>query len=216
MARDTGVASYKEGIVYEAKPGFARVQFEDLDGFVSAWLPLIVKKSLKDKECLTLDQGEHVACIMDEYFETGCVLGAVYSEEDTPPTSSKDKYCFNFFDGGQIEYDRASGKLTIVAKGDVDMTAGGAITAKSPVSITLDTPETVCTGDMLVKKKLTYLGGMSGQGGGAGPSAEIDGGVKVSNGSVEVPDGDVKAGDISVRDHHHDEHDDYQTSSSKA
>lgn len=62
MAENTGGVSYKEGIVKAAKPGFARVQFPDLDGLLSDWLPLVVKKSLKDRECLTLDVGEHVSC----------------------------------------------------------------------------------------------------------------------------------------------------------
>lgn len=188
MAENTGGVSYKVGLVYESKPGHARVQFPDLDGMVSGWLPMIVKKSLKDKECLTLDIGEQVACVLDEYFESGCVIGAVYSDEDVPPVTSADKYHFAFFDGGSFEYDRNSGKLTIVTTGDAYVSAGGAVTLRSPVGVTLDTPSTICTGDLLVKGGLTYQGGMTGSGGSGGSggeSATISGGMRVT-GDIEA------------------------------
>lgn len=148
MAENTGGVSYKEGIVAEARPGFARVRFPDIDNLVSAWLPLVVRKSLKDKECLTLDAGEHVACVMDKYFESGCVLGAIYSDADTPPVDSADKLHFRFFDGGTFEYDRASGMLTIVAKGRVNVTA----------------PEINCNGNVTVNGNLQVNGDINASG----------------------------------------------------
>lgn len=181
MAKNTGGASYKEGIVKAAKPGFARVQFPDLDGLLSDWLPLVVKKTLKDKECLTLDVGEHVGCILDDNFEAGCVLGAFYSDADKAPVESPDKVHFSFFDGGLFEYDRNSGTLTIVTTGPANITAGGPITVKAP-KVVIDAPETTCTGNLLVDGKLTYKGGMAGSDG-DGAAAVIDGNVQV-NGSV--------------------------------
>ena len=167
MAQNTGGVSYKEGIVKTAKPGFARVQFPDLDNMVSTWLPLVVRKSLKDKACLTLDQGELVACILDENFEGGCVLGALYSDTDVPPVDSPDKVHFRFFDGGSFEYDRASGTLTIVTTGPANLTAGGPVTVTAP-SVTVDAPESTFTGNVTVKGLLTYQGGMVGSGGACG------------------------------------------------
>jgi phage baseplate assembly protein V len=199
MAKYTGGVSYKEGIVKVAKPGFARVQFPDLDGLLSDWLPLVAKKTLKDKECLTLDVGEHVGCILDDNFEAGCVLGAFYSDADKAPVESPDKVHFSFFDGGLFEYDRSSGTLTIVTTGPVNVTAGGPVTVTAP-RVTLDTPETICTGDLLVKKKLTYQGGMAGSGG-SGATAVIDGNVKV-NGDVGAT-GSVMDGGGNSNHHAH-------------
>jgi phage baseplate assembly protein V len=206
MALNTGGVSFKTGLVAEAKPGFARVRFPDLDDLVTDWLPVLVKKSLQDKECWTLDKGEQVACILDEYFESGCVLGAVYSDADVPPVSSPDTMCFKFFDGGHFEYDRGSGKLTIVTTGPVDVTAGGSVMVKAP-SVTVDALETTFTGNVLVKGALSYLGGMSGAGGSGGASAKIKGGVEVegpvhASGDI-TSDADVRAGDISVQHHRH-------------
>ncbi len=199
MAENTGGVSYKEGIVKAAKPGFARVQFPDLDGLLSDWLPLVVKKSLKDRECLTLDVGEHVACILDENFEAGCVLGAIYSDADKAPVESPDKMHFSFFDGGLFEYDRSSGTLTIVTTGPVNVTAEGPVMVKAP-KVTIDAPETICTGNLLVKGKLTYKGGMAGSGGG-GTAAVIDGNVQV-NGDVNAT-GSVMDGSGNSNHHSH-------------
>ena len=199
MAKNTGGVSYKEGIVKAAKPGFARVQFPDLDGLLSDWLPLVVKKSLKDKECLTLDVGEHVACVLDENFEAGCVLGAVYSDADKAPVESPDKMHFSFFDGGLFEYDRSSGTLTIVTTGPVNVTAAGPVTVKAP-RVTIDAPETTCTGNLLVNGKLTYKGGMAGSGG-SGAAAVIDGNVQV-NGDVNAT-GSVMDGGGNSNHHSH-------------
>lgn len=204
MAQNTGGVSYKEGIVKAAKPGFARVQFPDLDNMVSTWLPLVVRKSLKDKECLTLDKGEQVACILDENFEGGCVLGALYSDADAPPVDSPDKVHFRFFDGGSFEYDRSSGTLAIVTTGPVNLTAGGPVTVTAP-SVTVDAPESTFTGNVTVKGLLTYQGGMVGSGGAGGATARIEGGIEATQ--------DVVAGGISLMQHVHTEQGDGATTS---
>lgn len=158
MAMNTGGASFKTGIVAQAKAGYARVKFEDLDGMVSDWLPVVMRKTLNDKACHTLDIGEHVACVLDEYFDHGVVLGAIYSNVDNPPVSSPDKLYFSFFDGGSFEYDRSTGHLAIVTTGSVDLVAGGAVSVRSPSRITLDTPEVLCTGVLHVATDITAGG----------------------------------------------------------
>ena len=132
-----------------------------------------------------LDVGEHVACVLDENFEAGCVLGAIYSDADKAPVESPDKMHFSFFDGGLFEYDRSSGTLTIVTTGPVNVTAEGPVMVKAP-KVTIDAPETICTGNLLVKGKLTYKGGMAGSGGG-GTAAVIDGNVQVNGDLTSSP-----------------------------
>ncbi|MDR2451847.1 MAG: phage baseplate assembly protein V [Candidatus Accumulibacter sp.] len=123
--RVTGGVSYKQGIVAESRPGFARVRFDDLDGLVTAWLPVIQPKTFLDKAVWTLDVGEQVACVLDEYMESGCILGAVYSDVDTPPVSSADKIHLRFVDGTSMEYDRAGHKMLIHCIGDIKISADG-------------------------------------------------------------------------------------------
>jgi len=199
MAEKTGGVSFKVGVIHASRPGFAQVTFPDLDGLVSAWLPVVMRKSLKDKECFTPDPGEHVACVLDENFETGVVLGAVYSDADALPVASGDKLHFRFFDGGSFEYDRSSGTLTIVTTGPVNVTAAGAVTVKAP-SVTIDAPETTCTGNLLVEGKLIYQGGMAGSGG-DGAAATIEGNVSVQ-GDVSAT-GSVMDGSGNSNHHSH-------------
>lgn len=164
MFEGIGGVSFKTGLVSASKPGFAQVEFPDLDGLVSDWLPVVMRKTLKDKECFTLDKGEQVACILDEYFENGVVLGSVYSDVDIPPTESPDKMCVQFFDGGSFEYDRSTGVLTIVTTGPVTLRAGGAVTLNAP-SVTLNTSSVILNGDMQVNGNVHASGAIIDSGG---------------------------------------------------
>lgn len=199
MTRATGGVSYKDGIVAEARPGFARVRFDDLDGLTTAWLRVIHPKTLEDKVVWTLDVGEQVSCLLDEYMENGCILGAGYSDADAPPVESMDKFRIQFKDGGSFEYDRSSGAMNIVCKGVANLTADGPATVKA-ASITLDTPQTTCTGALTVDGMLTYKGGMSGSGG-SGSAASIQGNVQVQ-GNIDAS-GTIMDGGGNSNHHSH-------------
>lgn len=111
------------GIVTKLDPdkSKARVEFKELDEIVSNWLSVLVKKSLNDKDYWMPDINEHVVCLLDEYGEEGVILGSVYSDKDTPPISSKDKWHKTFKDGTVIEYDREENKLLIDVKGTIEI-----------------------------------------------------------------------------------------------
>lgn len=149
MAENTGGVSFKTGIVTEAKPGFAKVQFPDLDDLISEWLPVLARKTLRDKDGHTLDVAEHVACVLDDRFEAGCVLGAIYSDEDHPPTTSPDVLRFQFFDGAYVEYDRSTGMLAIDAKGPVTLLASGPVAVTAP-AVALNVGQVSISGDLAV------------------------------------------------------------------
>lgn len=106
----------KFGIVTEIdeKKAAAVVKFEDADGIPSFWLPVLQAKTYKDKFYFLPDIGEHVACIMDENLEDGVIIGAIYSEQDTCPVISKDKFKIKFNDDTEVEYDRVEHVLNII------------------------------------------------------------------------------------------------------
>ena len=107
---------FKYGIVSEVKPGFAKVYFEGDDGIVTDWWPVIQRTSLKDKESWPLNVNEHVACLCDERLEEGVVLGAVYSDADTPDSgATAGKFRQVFEDGALVEYDKAAHKFKVLA-----------------------------------------------------------------------------------------------------
>lgn len=170
---EAGSARYKTGIVTAAKPGFARVQFPDLDGMTSDWLPVVYPRTLKDKAVWTLDKGEQVACLMDGNMEDGCIIGAIYSDADAPPAVSPDVYRTQFEDGGVIEYDRKSGALTVEVRGDASVTVAGHALIKA-ASATIDA---VCEflKQCTFKAAALFPGGI---GGGAGVGTTIPGTIR--------------------------------------
>ncbi len=111
-----------------------RVELPDCDGMVTYWLPVVVPKSQKDKFYWIPDIGEQVLCaFLDHGLEQGFVIGAIYSDVDTVPVKSKDKYHVRFSDGTVIEYDRASSRLYIECSGNIHIKSAGSITIETPV-----------------------------------------------------------------------------------
>jgi len=122
----------KFGIVTNVDPTTCRVRvkFADQGELISPWLPVLQQKTFQDKFYFLPDLNEQVACLMDERLEAGVVLGAIYSEADTVPVTSKDKFHVKFADGGSIEYDKINHKLTITG----DVIVHGNITASGDVA----------------------------------------------------------------------------------
>ncbi len=86
-----------------------------------------------------------------------------------------------------------NGNLTVNTKGSADVTAGGAADLKAP-SVTIDSPQTTCTGALTVKGALTFESGMAGSGG-SGAVVQIEGSISST--------GDQVAGGISQMGHKH-------------
>jgi phage baseplate assembly protein V len=139
------------GIVTQRYPerGAVRVHLVDVDEQVSYELPVIFRKTLKDKDYWMPDINEQVVCLFSgQGLEQGFVLGAIYSESDAVPVSSNDKWHKVFEDGTVIEYDRVAHKLTADVKGDIEVNATGecdadvqgTVVVKSASSITLKAP----------------------------------------------------------------------------
>jgi phage baseplate assembly protein gpV len=114
----SGFARYRRGIVVAQDtvvPGRVRVQFADLDGMTSYWLQVVMTRELisGDRAWDMPDIGSQVACILDENFEDGCVMGCLTSQADPAPVTSADKVHRTFKDGTTMEYDRAAHVLTL-------------------------------------------------------------------------------------------------------
>lgn len=179
-------AVLKIGIVKESKPGFARVNLPECET-PSQWLPIAVPRAHQSRAVWTYAVGEQVACLLDDRWEEGVVVGAIYSDVDTPPTSNPKAFRWQFADGGVFEYDEANGKLTITTIGDADITVGGKLTAQvtgdadisaSNINLTatkvkIAAANTEATGNLKVGGLLSYGGGLEGLGTGAGAAAKI-------------------------------------------
>lgn len=81
--------------------------------------------------------------------------------------------------------------LTATVGGNFDVTVTGTSKIKTQ-SLTIDSPDTTCTGNLTVQKLITGTGGMEISG---GDGASVDGSLTTT--------GDVKAGTISLQNHTH-------------
>lgn len=135
-------------------------------------------------------------------------LVGLYSAQHPAPTTASNLHYIKFPDGAIIQYNHASHALeaTLPDGGKAELFAPVSVVMHSN-SITLDAPDTTCTGNLTVKKRLSYLGGMSGKGGEGDANAAVLAGILRAD--------DVIADDISIRRHHHIEHDGPQTSAAK-
>jgi phage baseplate assembly protein gpV len=108
-------ATLRLGIVQaqDTSLGRVRVTFNEFDHMLSYWLPVVVPKTQNDKAYWLPDVGEQVVCLMDSHDEDGVVIGAIYSQVDTTPVQSGDKWHLGFKDGSTFEYDRAAHQLSL-------------------------------------------------------------------------------------------------------
>lgn len=140
----------------------ARVQFADSDGMISFWLPVVQPKTLKDRFYHMPDINEHVVCLLDENGEAGVILGAIYSDADKPPVTSKDKWHVTFEDGTALEYDRAGHKLFADVKGDIEVIASGTLTASIAGDSTITTPTCTLNGNLVINGTAQVSGNITG------------------------------------------------------
>jgi phage baseplate assembly protein V len=133
---------FKRGIVKEIDPARARVrvEFADEDGNVSFWLNVNQPAAAGNKAYWMPDVGAQVNCLMDWDGEDGCVLGALYSEADAPPTT----------DGDAIHIRTSAGMEIIISKG------GGTLTVRNAQEVLIQAAKIVLDGEV-------HLGGDGGQ-----------------------------------------------------
>ncbi len=163
-----------------------RVRFPDLDGLESYWLAVLQPKTHRDRHYWLPDVGEHVACLLDGAGEDGVVLGAVFGDRDPAQGGGPDMFEIRFGNGDVLRHSRADGSWFVQCAGAVTVEAGGPAVIKAP-SVTLDTPQTTCTGNLTVQKVLAI------QGGGGGTSTTITGNVSV-NGNISASGSIIDAG----------------------
>lgn len=192
----------------------ARVIFDDEDSMVSYDLPIMQRNSYGNCDYQMPDIGEDVLCLFrSDGFEDGVIIGSFYSGEVTPPESNADRRTVVFKDGTRICYDRAAHTLTVTIAGTeiVFDQQKGSITVPDSVtvncttatvnassSVTINSPDTTCTGNLTVEGLINGQGGFTVTGGG-GVVANCN--IQL-NGSMSAT-GDVVASDISLNSHTH-------------
>nr|WP_198984777.1 phage baseplate assembly protein V [Herbaspirillum sp. ASV7] len=126
----------------------------------------------------------------------GKVLAGLFSAESPAPQTSLKIRSIHYPDGAVVLYDFGRHSLSAI------LPAGSSAMVKAD-AVTADAPQTTCTGDVTIKGNLVVEGfsalnnGAKVQGGDGGAAVVIEGDVTAT--------GDVKAGNISLRNHPHGE-----------
>lgn len=208
--------NFKIGEVSSINPArcTARVIFDDENSMVSYDLPIMQRNSMGNRDYQMPDIGEDVLCLFrSDGFEDGVIIGSFYAGDVEPPETTADRRTVVFKDGTRICYDRAAHKLTVTIAGTeiVFDQQKGSITVPDSVtvncttatvnassSVTINSPDTTCTGNLTVAGLITGQGGFTVTGGG-GVVANCN--IQL-NGSMSVT-GDVVASDINLNSHTH-------------
>jgi phage baseplate assembly protein V len=112
--------------------------FPAYNNLLSPWLPIVAPRAGDDAGYWMPDLHEQVLCLMDSTdFDSGFVIGSIYSRKTPPPTDDGEIREIHFKDGTSVTYDRGSGKLTIDCVGDVVIRAGGKIDVTASGNLTL-------------------------------------------------------------------------------
>jgi phage baseplate assembly protein gpV len=121
---------------YDPATHTARIVFGDRDDMVSFPFPVLLPNTLKNKDEIHLDVGEHVMCLcFGNGIESGIVLGCVYDEKNPPPVGNQDKRLTVFEDGALVEYDRATHELMVATPGIVTVKAAGGVFVYGDISV---------------------------------------------------------------------------------
>lgn len=152
-------------------------------GLATDWLPWITARAGATRTWSAPRAGEQVL-VLSPYGDPAqaVVVPSIYQDDHPAPANSQDIERVEFPDGAVVEYDSAAKVMTVTTSGNVIVNCSQAV-INAESSVTLNTPQTTCTGNLTVEGLLTYLGGMVGSGG-SGASAQITGNVAFSGGTL--------------------------------
>ena len=175
----------RSGVVTEVDTvqGLCRVQS---GGIQTTWLNGLTTRAGRSRTWWAPSVGEQVLLLaIGGELDTAFVLPGIFSDDNPAPSASADAWQVVFPDGAVIEYEPETSALTVRGIKTADVTASGSITATVPLvlvkastSITLDTPEVICTNKLTTATLEVQKGGtMKG-------NIEHTGGSLSSNGKV--------------------------------
>lgn len=154
------------GRVVELDEAAARVKVST-SGITTDWLPWGAARAGTTRSTSMPSVGEQVVMFSPFGDTAQAVVGFSLYQDDHPAAStSKDKHATIYPDGSVVEYDSASNTLTVTVAGSGNVVVNcKTANVNAQDSVTLNTPETTCTGNLVVAGGITYGQGMTGTGG---------------------------------------------------
>lgn len=116
---------YITGKIIAIDPTMPRVKIEaaEYDNFTSGWFFVPQLCTVKDKSYNTMALNTLVAAVCTDDMQDGCIIGALYNDEDICILSDKNKKYIFFEDGTKIMYDKKDNDLIIDAIKSVNLKA---------------------------------------------------------------------------------------------
>ena len=147
-------------------------------GCISDWLPWGTSRAGNRRDWTSPNVGEQVMVFCPFGDPTQAVVGpSIFQDDFSAPATSADQDTTVYPDGTTVDYNSATNTLTVTVAGSGNVVVNCKVaTVKAETSVTIDTPETTCTGNLTVKKSFTM-----GQEGG---SATMKGNVAIEGGSL--------------------------------
>lgn len=100
-----------------------KIEVKEYDNFISGWFFVPQLCTVKDKSYNTMELHTLVAAVCTNDMQDGCVIGALYNDEDICILSDKNKKYIFFEDGTKILYDKKEKNLLIDAVNSINLKA---------------------------------------------------------------------------------------------
>lgn len=116
---------YVKGIVTAIDPNSPRVKLllPDFDNFETGWFFVPQLCTIGDKSFNQIKPQTLVGACCTEDMQDGCVIGALYNDEDVCINSDENVKYITFEDGTSIKYDKSENELTLNCVGKINTTA---------------------------------------------------------------------------------------------
>lgn len=188
--------------VVDLEHGLCRVE---TGGNLTDWLHWLTCRAGRSRSWWAPSEGEQVLILaLGGELDTAFVLPGIFSDNFPAPSASADAMHVVFPDGAVLEYEPATGALTVTGIKTATVEASESITANTKVvmvnasqKITLDTPVVECTnqlvtGTIQIKKGGSMTGNLTHTGGsitsnGVVMHAHTHGGIQRGGGNTDKP-----------------------------
>ena len=168
------------GAVSELDEANARVRVK-VGGLTTDWLPWLTSRAGATRTWSAPRPGEQVV-VLAPYGDPAqaVVLPAIYQDTYPAPAATKDAERVVFPDGSTVDYNSATNTLQIDVAGAAKVIVNcKEATVNADTKVTLNTPETYCTGNLTVQKALNVQGNGVG-----GAVAAITGNMAITGTSL--------------------------------
>jgi len=124
------------GTVIATRPHQVKLKLHEYDDFETSWYFVPQLCTVKDKSSNSLAVNTEVAACVTEDFSDGCVIGALYNDNDVCILEDENVKLLSFEDGTIFKYDKTEHKHSIDVKGEIYVKAESKVIFDCEVEMT--------------------------------------------------------------------------------